>query len=48
MCWVDWKLFFIIKNVTLKHLIYIKIMTQELQACDFLDNLCIADSITVT
>lgn len=48
ICSVDQKLLLLLKNVTIKLLILIKIMTQEFQACDFLDNLCTAASITVT
>lgn len=48
ICSVDQKLLLLLKNVTIKLLILIKIMTQEFQVCDCLDNLCTAASITVT
>lgn len=48
MCSADQKLLLLLKNLTIKLSILIKIMTQEFQACDLLDNLCTAASITVT
>lgn len=48
MCSADQKLLLLLKNVTIRISVLIKIMTQEFQACDFLDNLCTAASISVT
>lgn len=47
MCAVGRKLLLLLKNVTINSIL-IQIMTREFQACDFLDNLCTAASITVT
>lgn len=48
MCSASGKLLLSLKNVTIKLLILIQIMTWEFQACDFLDNLYTTASITVT